>query len=209
MALTTAYMASVKNVPGILESLKDAGVPQRFTNEFLKSTGFTSSNDRAILNVLKGLAFLDQAGVPTERYRNFRDRTKSKHVLAEAIRDGYGDLFLANEKAHLMSAEKVKGFFATKTDKGDRVVEQMMYTFRALAALADFSEPAPPPAVAPAPEPVRREDGAGGEAETGEVRRRAGRLDAEFHYNIQIHLPPTRDIAVYNAIFRALRDNLT
>ena len=30
----------------------------------------------------------------------------------------------------------------------------------------------------------------------------------EFHYNIQIHLPATDDISVYNAIFKSLKDNL-
>lgn len=29
-----------------------------------------------------------------------------------------------------------------------------------------------------------------------------------FHYNIQIHLPATTDISVYNAIFKSLKDNL-
>ena len=30
----------------------------------------------------------------------------------------------------------------------------------------------------------------------------------DFHYNIQIHLPVTTDISVYNAIFKSLRENL-
>ena len=30
----------------------------------------------------------------------------------------------------------------------------------------------------------------------------------QFHYNIQIHLPATTDISVYNAIFKSLKDNL-
>ena len=30
----------------------------------------------------------------------------------------------------------------------------------------------------------------------------------EFHYNIQIHLPATTDISVYNAIFKSIKDNL-
>ena len=30
----------------------------------------------------------------------------------------------------------------------------------------------------------------------------------QFHYNIQIHLPATNDISVYNAIFKSLKENL-
>lgn len=33
-------------------------------------------------------------------------------------------------------------------------------------------------------------------------------LNTEFHYNIQIHLPATTDISVYNAIFKSIKDNL-
>ena len=32
--------------------------------------------------------------------------------------------------------------------------------------------------------------------------------NTEFHYNIQIHLPATNDISVYNAIFKSLKENL-
>jgi hypothetical protein len=29
-----------------------------------------------------------------------------------------------------------------------------------------------------------------------------------LNYNIQIHLPPTKDVEVYNAIFKSLREHL-
>ena len=29
-----------------------------------------------------------------------------------------------------------------------------------------------------------------------------------LHYNIQIHLPATKDVEVYNAIFKSLRDHI-
>ncbi len=29
-----------------------------------------------------------------------------------------------------------------------------------------------------------------------------------LHYNIQIHLPATKDVEVYNAIFKALREHV-
>lgn len=207
MALSTAYLPSMKNVGPILDALKDAGVPARFTNEFLKSLGFGSSNDRAIMGVLKGIGFLDQQSVPTELYRRYRDRTQSKVVLAEAMRDAYSDLFLAHQRANELSADKLKGFFAAKTDKGDRVVEAMALTFRALATHADFTKVEDGNRI-PASKP-----GAATEAreEPGREAPPAGRpaWDAEFHYNIQIHLPATRDIAVYNAIFKSLRENLS
>ena len=36
--------------------------------KFLEGPGFSNSNDRATINVLKSLGLLDDTGVPTERY---------------------------------------------------------------------------------------------------------------------------------------------
>ena len=29
-----------------------------------------------------------------------------------------------------------------------------------------------------------------------------------LHYNIQIHLPPTKDVEIYNAIFKSMKEHL-
>jgi hypothetical protein len=34
------------------------------------------------------------------------------------------------------------------------------------------------------------------------------KITTEMHYNIQIHLPETRDITVYDAIFKSLKQHL-
>jgi hypothetical protein len=40
------------------------------------------------------------------------------------------------------------------------------------------------------------------------VQAQTGQINTELHYTIQIHLPPTKEIEVFNAIFRSLRENL-
>jgi hypothetical protein len=80
----------------------------------------------------------------------------------------------------------------------------MAKTFKALCDYADWSKPSKavvePEAKAEAvssskPLPPRRESTPRPEA-------------AALHYNIQIHLPATRDSAVYEAIFKSLKDHL-
>ena len=85
-------------------------------------------------------------------------------------------------------------------------VRRYYATFKTLAGLANF-EPKP---VRSAKEEKDEEPAAktkpGTERETEEhpsTRRRS-----DFHYNIQIHLPVTTDISVYNAIFKSLKENL-
>jgi hypothetical protein len=41
-----AYMLTVKNPPRVFQTVRDAGVPDRFTHSFLKQLGFASSTDR-------------------------------------------------------------------------------------------------------------------------------------------------------------------
>ena len=198
MSLTTAYLASVKNVSGILEAIQEAGVPERFTNEFLKTLGFSSSSDRAIINVLKGLGFLDTAGKPTRLYNEFKNKPEAKKVLARVLRDAYQDIFLANENAYALSTEKLKGIFSAKTGKGKSVIEKMVFTFQALTKHADFAS-----GISREPEQIPPE-----EKRRPEEKKDIKRPEATFHYNIQIYLPITKDISVYNAIFKSIKENL-
>lgn len=205
MAIPEAYVVSVGNIPKFLEAIQTAGVPPRVTFEFLKSLGFKSSNDRSLITVAKAIGFLDDNGSPTATYREYRDPNRGPQVLARALRHAYDDLFLVNTKANELTVDKLKGIIATKTSKGDRVVTEVARTFSALAKKADFAVPLASdssakepeiPAPAPSAEP----------ATTAPYRQKAG--SATFHYNIQIHLPTTTDISVYNAIFKSLREHL-
>jgi hypothetical protein len=212
MAIPEAYINNVGNLTKFLESIRTAGVPDRVTLEFLKTLGFKSTNDRPIITVLKGIGFLDDNGSPTGTYRAFRDHTKGPKVLAKALRTAYADLFLANTKAHELTTDKLRGIIAAKVSKGDVVVKLIASTFKTLAKAADFSED---------PSDVAAESEAGKSAATVEevsdksgdtkivIPKHVPSSSTAFHYNIQIHLPTTTDITVYNAIFRSLRENLS
>lgn len=65
MALPTAYLNTVGNLSGILEAIKGAKAPSRFTQKFLVGLGFASAGDRPVIGVLKALGFLNEGGAPT------------------------------------------------------------------------------------------------------------------------------------------------
>jgi len=46
VALTNAYLNTVKNFDAIMNSVLTAKAPERFTGKFLEYLGFKSSNDR-------------------------------------------------------------------------------------------------------------------------------------------------------------------
>jgi hypothetical protein len=203
MGLTSAYLVSANRVSDFFKQIKDGQAPERLTQQLLKDWGFASTNDRAFIPLLKALGFLTPEGKPTIRYNEYRDHSKSRAVLGEAIRDAYSDLFLIKSSPSDADREAIKGKFKSFHNTSDNVAGLMTKTFYSLLALADINA-AP---IVPTVEPDVREELPGTRSTVQRARRNDG-LVSGLHYNIQIHLPPTKDIEVYNAIFKALRVHL-
>jgi len=217
MGVTPAYLISSKNLGAFLDAVRGARAPERFTLRFLESLGFTSTNDRLFVPLLKALRFIDDNSVPTKRYFEFLDETRSKQVLADGIRDAYEDLFRLNRKANALSRAEVTGKLKSLTEgkKSEKVIELMTKTFAELVKRADFSAVAPEQ---PVPSKETKLEGVPAESEgkgpEGKLRvihkaegHRAGLIDA-VTYRIEVVLPAVRDQAVYDAIFRSLREHL-
>lgn len=196
------YMPSVKNLHKILDSIQHAAVPESFTYEFLKDLGYGSSNDRSILKIFKYLGMLDASGRPQTSYRDFVDHTKTKHVLAERLKISYDDLYASNKKAHDKTVDNLKGWFKSKTGKGDAVALKMATTFKSLAQYADFTKVS---AQEPKPEAEKVVEET---LETPSVPPITGESKFGLVYRLEIHLPDTQNIETYRAIFKALREEL-
>jgi hypothetical protein len=97
----------------------------------------------------------------------------------------------------------VKNILATKVDKGDSVLDKMAYTFKSLAGAAKWDRQ--PDTAMPVDVP-----GAGEESPitTTSAAPHPRIPELQYAYNIQIHLPATADISVYNAIFKSIREHL-
>ncbi len=210
MSLTTSYLVSTKNFEGIMNSILGARAPERFTNKFLEDLGYKSSNDRLITGILKALGLLSDTGEPTQRYFDFLDQSQSKRIIAIGVQEAYEDLFNLNKKAQKLSQEEVKNKLRTLTQgqKGDKVIENMARTFRVLCDYADWSKTNSVQNVIN----EEREMGNNDEAihskldDTNDAIKPLNSLG--LHYNIQIHLPETTNMAVYDAIFQSLKKHL-
>jgi len=202
--LTERYLASVANLPGIMGKIVEGTAPERFSREHLATIGFGGSNDRAVIPLLKVLGFLSSDGVPTDRYHRYRDESQSAKVLGEALLESYSDLFTINENPTEKDRAAIEGKFKSTHNTTDIVAKRQAMTFFALLKLADLeaarSKQKPPPKEVPEDKPV---------PERQEKRLPvAPSSKVDLRYNIEVHLPPTKDIEVYNAIFRAVREHL-
>ena len=88
----------------------------------------------------------------------------------------------------------------------------MATTFKALAKHADFvSPPAPSPndQTEHLPLPDESDDLPRGTPDHTPIGTRSiGTPSIALRHDVHLHLPPTSDVAVYSAIFRALREEL-
>ena len=208
--LTDRYLASAKNLPAIFEQMIKGTAPQTFNTEYLASVGFGSSTDRAMGPLLKALGFLNESGQPTPRYHAYRaGGEEAKAVSGEAMLEAYEDIFQVNALPTDKDRAAIEGKFKATHNATDRVAEFQAATFFALLKLADLDAAR------------RRKNGMqpllkkGGQLPTKdqtddglEAEESARRPQLDLRYQIEVHLPATKDIEVYHAIFKSLRENL-
>jgi hypothetical protein len=199
------YVVQPGSIKKIFEKIKDAKTPDRFTTDFLDTKlGFRGGNFRQFIPLAKKLNLLNSDGTPTELYKAFRNPSTSKASIAEALKNGYRELFDRNEYAGSLSKEELKGLVVqiTGLDAKDPVVALICRTFEMLKSFADFEQKFTS---------LKSED----TAATAEAKLPSSRhggiereLDLRLAYSINLVLPKTDDPAVFNAIFKALKEHL-
>lgn len=208
MSLPTSYMTgNYTKIPQYFEAILNAQAPEKFTVKFLKDLGFTSSTDIQFINVLKSLGFLDDSGVPTELYYKLFDQSETKRIVAECIRQSYSDLFALNINSQNMSTEELKGKFKAMTggQKSDSTIRQMVNTFSNLCSYADWENIKPTKEVK---EDIQTPEDTVDHIRESHNAEEQGQRTFDLNYDIHIHLPATRDPAVYDALFSSLAKHI-
>ena len=128
-------------VPGkistLLSKIRQVGVPPKVTQAWLKTIGFTSSNDGTLLGILRIAGLIDGNGVPTARWSQFRG-SQGKEVLGEGIQQGYSELYAVYPDAHSRSNTELEHVFSSTSKAGKQAIQKAVSTFKNLAAEAEF-----------------------------------------------------------------------
>ena len=209
MELAAVYVQVYGQLGDFFAKIQQGQAPDQFTRQHLVDLGFASSNHRALIPLMKALGFLTPDGVPTPRYHEYRSKPQARRVMGEALREAYGDLFVIKEHPPDADKTRIEGNFKSARNVSDRLAQLMASTFAALLALADLAAKGPSPkhteAERPKPEKKPEKESASPVTTPGTAQPPPG---PTLHYNIQIHLPATKDIEVFNAIFKSLKEHL-
>jgi hypothetical protein len=202
------FMNAYGLVTKILDKVIEASQPDRFTQDFLKTKlGYDSGSARPIIPLLKKLNFIGSDGAPTSLYSKFRNPEERGTAMATAMRTAYKEVFDRNEYAQDLTKEKFKNLIVeiTGLQADDSTVGAIVNTWFNLKAYATFDGDTKPadaggggglavlkPNENPPPPPPAAQNPTG----------------LNLSYTINLNLPETSDVEVFNAIFKSLKENL-
>lgn len=190
----------------MLEKIPTSEKPGTFTNDFLGTVMETRGGAaRPIIPILKATGLLNQTGAPSELYAQFQTDAGRPTAALQALRNGFGEIFRRNQYAHKAEEAALIDVIVAITGlpKKEAIVRYILTTFQAFQEYAklaredatadeqgDTSQSHDAPSTPPA-------DHSG-----------SGSRQIRLAYNINVILPETTNVEVYNTIFRSLKANL-
>lgn len=193
--------------PGTLKKALDGIIvaerPDKFSSDFMSMMlKILGGSQRPISPMLRKMGFITADGTPTELYSKFKSDSARGQAALDGLRNAYGEIFRRNEYAHRASDGEIKDIIIeiTGLQKTDPIVKIISQTFETIRAFADKS--ASPSNSEPALASFSEE------AQSAPSANHGGQSGLGLSYHINVVLPQTDNIAVFNAIFRSLRENL-
>lgn len=192
--LSNKYIIKSKNLPDIFKRIIEEEPPLKFNIEFLKKLGFKSSNDYKVIRFLKDLGFLLENGSPTHLYYEYRNPYYSRKLLGRMLIKIYSDIFCNIPNPTKEDQQTIKALFSSTHKVSDQVSIFMTNTFYTLLEISDinhsnlsFSDI----------DNLNRVSYFKDKQEANKV----------INFNIDLHLPITKDREVYNLIFKSLKEH--
>jgi hypothetical protein len=201
------YVSSPGNISRALNGIKAAIVPSKVNQDFVKTIlKISGGSGDQMTSFLKKIGFAAVDGTPTETYTKFRNPSSSGYAAAIAIKHGYAPLYRRNEFAHALDDKSLLGLVVEETGQPHDApaVKLTVSCFKNLRAFAEFDNPGRHV------EPHQVNDGPyrrAGDENSSSILPKTG-IGLNLGYTINVNLPATTDQAVFNAIFRAIKQNL-
>lgn len=193
------YTTSVGVLKRALQKIIVSERPAKFTKDYL-NTVFEISGGASmpVIPILKKTGMLAESGDPTSIYAEFQTEGGRANAALQALKNGFAEIFKRNQYAHKAERDKIVDIIVAITGltKTDRIVGCMFNTFQ---AFQDYAKSASDTV----------HDGKEDTAENEDKNHMRFKGEAlGLSYQINIVLPETANIDVFNSIFKSLRENL-
>jgi hypothetical protein len=205
-----AYTYAIKKIPTLLKHIQTAGIPQDPVNlDYLRKAGFSSSQDRSLIPVMKFVGLLKDDGWPSDHYGKYRDENTGGILLADLIKTAYKPLYIMHPDAHSKDVSILRNFFKTDANVSDEVASRIANTFLVLCGQASFNGSSGDVASGTTP---NREGNPPADVKglslSGDNNGRGTRPRVDVCVNVQIVIPETADAVMIENIFRSLAGHL-
>ena len=222
MANNFPYHPSPGAIRRVVEQLRSA-FPSIVNADTLKKWGIAPKNESVLLNVIKYLKLVDAEGNKVvENAKIFLQHDDEEFGLAfsNVVKSAYQDLFdNFGEAAWELEKDKLIGYFRTSNGSSDTVGQLQASTFQALAALSGkvLVQSAAVKAVKTKSIAVTKSKPKKAQTLVSDPNTQLGPLPQTTTTNssgmaltvrIEINLPVADDQAVYDRIFKSIKDNL-
>lgn len=197
------YTVSPGVLKRVLEKIPNAEKPPVFSTDFLGTVLEASGGAaRPIIPILKTTQMLNQSGVPTELYAQFQTEGGRPAAALQAMRNGFSEVFRRNSYAHNASESTLIDILVAITGltKNDRILKFMLSTFQCFQEYAKGVKTETPQ--------IESEASHGTSNESDPRPTSNLNSPLQLVYNINVVLPETTNVEVFNAIFKSLKGNL-
>lgn len=206
MSESIPFVQAYGNITKALERIQSAATPPRFTQDFLGTKlDLKGGSAKPLIPFLKRTGFLGSDGVPTELYKKFRNPTERGRASAMALKTGFRALYEVNEYIHDATDKDLKGVVVqvTGSEPTSSTVKGIIGSFKAVRAFATFNNEEQ---VEYSTDINTREIPNERNDELTDIRIDSPKIG--LSYTINLNLPATSDIAVFDAIFKSLKEHL-
>lgn len=216
MSENLPYSSSAGTLEKMLEKIKAAATPERVTQDFVSTKlAMKGGTARAQIPLLKKMKLVGNDGAPTDLYKEFRNPIKSRVALGKCFRNLYSRLYEMNEYVHDTDDSDVLGLImeATGNSHDNSATKYTLATFNMLRKHSDFEEESEQEVeivsanheninLSAESEPIAM---AIRSQQAPQVQSNSG---ISLSYTINLNLPATKDIEVFNALFKSLKQHL-
>jgi Family of unknown function (DUF5343) len=202
------YLASPGSIKNALERIRQAATPDRVTQDFVATVlNIKGGTGAAIIPYLKKIGLVASDGTPTALYKKFRNPTAGGAAIAAAIKTGYKKLAESSEYFYLLNDKELQALIVqvTGAEADSPVVKLALSTLKTVKSFANFDKEAELDSALEVAGPPS----SGATNPPREIPPQLPTtLGLNLSYTINLNLPATADQAVFNAIFRSLKEHL-